>query len=430
MQDRRLASSRLAACALALASFVTPARAVPPQAGGALGSANVEFVANIPDVGAIGGRILGKTMYVTTLSGVRIYDVSLGIPVLQGAFALPHVQNEDVDTNGSLLLVAADHGAGARQTLYVFDVKNKNAPLLLSQMAVPAAHTASCVLNCTYVWLGGDGGRVWVVNLTNPSAPKLSGSFSIGGQVHDVQVDAKGLAWISTGSGLWAYTPSKIYPTRPTFVTGTGDLDNDFIIHNSLRPYASAWRPATNWTTPMTPAELILLTEEDYIGPVEPPLGNGNCREDGAFQTAVYRQVGTMRGTYPLDAWNLGKGTLGTLGDKKGTPPVLCSSHYFGFRNNIAAVAWYEQGVRFLDVSKPKAIRQIGYWLPAEGAAWNAQFNGDYVYVFDAVRGLDVLKFNGKPGDKAVMAPHYNVAALTMPSHEWGYACRIPGVPD
>ena len=415
----------LAIAMLSLASILPAGAAQPPTAGapaaagGALGSKNVEFVANIPDVPAIGARRVGNLIYMTTSQGLRIYDISLGIPVLQGAFELPHWENEDVDTNGKILLIAEDNYVGFGTMLWIFDVSNPHAPLLLSRLDVPSAHTATCINNCTYVWLGGAFGRVNVVDIRNPRDPRNLGSFGVGGTVHDVQVDAKGIAWVSASSGIWGFKPAG--PLDPILVAlNTYGFHNNFIIHNSLRPNASRWKPAASWSAPPTPGELLLVTEENYES-----QANGGCRNDGQFQTGTFRTVGGVSRIDRVASFHIGQGVIGRVSDRKGFA-ATCSSHYFGFQSDVAAVAWYEQGVRFLDVSRPGVIRQIGYYMPLEGAAWSAMYNGQWVYVFDAIRGIDVLKFHGRAGDPSLNSPETNTFVFTRPSPRWGYACRLP----
>jgi FAD-dependent urate hydroxylase len=52
----------------------------------------------------------------------------------------------------------------------------------------------------------------------------------------------------------------------------------------------------------------------------------------------------------------------------------LCSAHYFDVRDGLVAQAWYESGTRFLDVSDPSNIRQVGYWIPAKNVTWSAYY--------------------------------------------------------
>jgi len=413
---------------------------LPPEAGTAVASSNVEFLANFPQITAIGARIKGDYLYSTGVDGLSIYNIALtGLPILQGRLPLPHWENEDVDTNGKLLLISADHLAGSTigdaagtvvepaedefDILYVIDVGIPQAPVLLARLPVPMAHTVSCVLNCQFAWLAGDSG-IAVVDLRVPSKPTYLGTYygTPAGRTHDVQVDAKGIAWVSGSGGVWGHKPNAQAPMNPTLLSGSSQFDNDFIIHNSLRPDAKSWAPATSWSTPVKRSELIYVTEEDYQ-----PQGNGSCAQDGSFQIGSYRQVGSSYRTQVMSRWNLGKGTSGDLtGSKKGDVAAFCSSHYFDVKGDVAAVGWYEQGVRFLSVKDPYKIRQVGYWRPLDSTAWSAQFVGGYVYVIDLTRGLDVLRFNGTGSSGTVKASGIDPVRRTQPSAQWGLACRIP----
>ena len=86
--------------------------------------------------------------------------------------------------------------------------------------------------------------------------------------------------------------------------------------------------------------------------------------------------------------------------DSKAPVTVNCSSHWFDAKDGIAAVGWYEQGVRFLDYRTPTDITQVGYYIPANGSTWAAYWsptdpNGEIVYTADAYRGVDVLRIDG-----------------------------------
>ena len=56
---------------------------------------------------------------------------------------------------------------------------------------------------------------------------------------------------------------------------------------------------------------------------------------------------------------------------------VNCSSHWFEVSEGLVAVGWYEQGTRFLDVHNPRDIRQVGFYLPANGSTWGAYWSPD-----------------------------------------------------
>lgn len=424
--SKRLSASCVAVVA-AIAGMI-PAGAVPPALVGVLASPNVDFVAALPDVAATGARFRGDLMYVTSASGLQIFKIgSDGIPLPQGALALPHYENEDVDTNGKTLLIAADHFLGEPTMLYVIDVSNPMTPLPLNALRVSDAHTVSCINNCSYAWLAGST-RVYVVDLRDPANPKEIGGFDlpVRGSSHDVQVDEAGIAWVSAGGGLFGYTTAD--PLRPTLVASrpngtSSSFNNDFIIHNSWRPNAKAWRARTTDDGTVRAGELVLVTEEDWL-----VTDNKGCSEDGRFQTGRYAKIGSTVKLTKLDDFHIGQGTAGDLSELPRA--AVCSSHYFSYRpDGIVAVAWYQQGTRFLDVSNPKNIRQIGYYLPPVGESFATYYYKGMFYVLDTVRGIEILKLTNGAGAPTQLAPHLNLAApLGAPHPDFGYACRLPVV--
>lgn len=414
---------------------MAPVRAVPPAAGGAIASSNVDFVLNIPDAAAIGGRIrrsvptiLGPRdlFYVTTAQGLRIYDVTLGIPVLTGALELPHFENEDVDTNGRILLIAADQFLGAPNMLYVIDVAVPQAPVIKGVLPFPSeAHTVSCINDCTYAWLAGGRG-VYVVDLTNPANPRQIGNPGRDqGGTHDVQVDDSGIAWVTGGGGLTGYatgdprTPTALgtgSPAAPTVIARGSGFNNNFILHNSLHPNATDLNLSLLSNNVIDPGEIVYVTEEDYI----------TLQEDGSFQAGwLRRQADGQLIVDFRDRWTFGNDlSVDPVGGHK-VGLAFSSSHYFDYRAGTMAVAWYEQGTRFFDVTDPTDLRPIGFFMPAAGnETWSAVFNGEYVYTLDVGRGIDVLRFTGSSSSATVTLPDAPRAALSAPHPTYG-ACRL-----
>src|SRR5207248_1758033 len=107
--------------------------------------------------------------------------------------------------------------------IYVVDVSTPEAPKILSFTDVPAGHTTTCVDSCRYLWTGGPakadsqpadwGGRpIWVTDVRDPVHPKvnpnpieLARNDGKTDYVHDVQVDANGVAWASGRGGVRGY---------------------------------------------------------------------------------------------------------------------------------------------------------------------------------------------------------------------------------
>ena len=181
----------------------------------------------------------------------------------------------------------------------------------------------------------------------------------------------------------------------------------------------------------------LLVTEEDYIDTDETPPGG--CRGQGKFETWDLSRLGkgviTPQGTWETEL--NGMFTSGAV-DSKAPVTVNCSSHWFDAKSGVAAVGWYEQGVRFLDYRTPTDIQQVGYYIPAAGSTWAAYWSptdpsGQIVYTADAYRGVDVLKIDGGGlTGKKVKAPvrdEWLGDALTtsafVPHPDFGFVCPV-----
>lgn len=424
-----------------------------------LKSDNISLLTTLPNPGVIGARFKGDYMYVTTLSGLTIYDIQdPAAPVEVGRLTLPHFQNEDVDLAGDILLISND-AAESTGILYVIDISDPAAPTLRSQIQMGGnpveggpGHTASCILQCKFAWIT-DAGRMRAIDLRDPNAPKDLGTFEtpIGGlATHDVQTDGNGLAWIAGFNGTAIYRIPKSYEgpgdekllaqtdesAQSTydeeFGAGGGSNPNDFIHHNSRR---------------LKNSSVAYITEEDYTRPA--------CKGAGSFQTwRVPTKDGIPNGKdlTLLDQWET---EFLSQENPRDMVAAMCSAHYFDVANNLVAQGWYEQGVRFLDVSDPKNIRQVGYFIPPTAMTWAAYFSPtdqalSTVYVLDASRGIDVLSVV-RPAKGSLSAPRvpcgsdacrdrYKLPKAVAPiKQEWragapaiglqdpryGFACRI-----
>jgi hypothetical protein len=209
-------------------------------------------------------------------------------------------------------------------------------------------------------------------------------------------------------------------------VGGKGDTPIDFIHHDSLR---FGKLPKKGVETRTYPAggtgDIVGIVEEDYARPT--------CEGAGSFQTWKIGDDGVLR---LQDMWGT---EIEALSDGSGFAPStgLCSAHYFDQRDGLVANAWYEEGTRFLDVSDPKDIKQIGYWIPAKGETWSAMFapndpTGQTVYALDFVRGIEVLHIDRGASTKKRSAPvRRSWLRRSAGPSGWstasrsGYVCRI-----
>jgi hypothetical protein len=431
---------------------------------GPLSSDNVSLVTTIPGTAA-GMRIVGKYAYVTGWDGLTVLDISdPAAPKPVSVLPIAHFENEDVESDGRVVLITNDREKENKGgVLYVVDVRHPDAPSLAAVLSLSQitsvergpGHIANCVKDgCRWVWLTG-GARVWVVDLRDMGNPLVAGVFSTPisagsagfgapgktgtGATHDVEHDANGTLWLTGSGGAAAYDAKD--PVHPRLLTttgkqGTDEKVNDFILHNSVHPAAASYHPHAG--AALAKGDVLLVTEEDYVDTGETPPGG--CRGQGKFQTWDVRGYEKGRTMALLDQWKTEVESVPYMSGNKAPVTANCSSHWFRERDGIAAVGWYEQGLRLLDTRNPRDIKQVGYWLPPNGVTWGAYWVADdIVYTADAARGIDVLRVTGLgTGAPAVVAPirasWLGVGAagpggaipFLSPSKAWGYACLLP----
>ena len=388
---------------------VEPLPAEPPLSA----SSNVHVLNHVP--GSAAGMIFkDHYAFVSGWGGLTVLDISKAdSPRLAGALPLPHFENEDVDLCGNTLIIVNDRATrDLGSVLYVVSVANPTSPVVSAVLPLGltgngrgSGHIANFVKSdCSQLWVDG-GDHVEVVDVSVPTAPRSLGKFESAASQsdafrvsHDTELDSTGTVWNVGGGGAAGYKLTT-NPLAPQLLGTTGAAGanpspyNDFILHNSQRRGKS-----------------LLVTEEDYIDTDEVPPGG--CRGQGKFETWDISRL-SRGGITPVDTWETELNGMFTSGavDSKAPVTVNCSSHWFDAKNGVAAVGWYEQGVRFLDYRTPTDIQQVGYYIPANGSTWAAYWsptdpNGEIVYTADAYRGVDVVKIDsGGTTGKKVKAP-------------------------
>jgi LVIVD repeat len=342
-----------------------------PTAGG-FASDNVEWVSTIPlHADSAGASLVGKYFYITTERDLTIYDVSDPVsPQRTGQLiytspGVPYFPEEDPETNGKILLV------GNGGTLMVIDVEDKTNPQIIGEVSGADEHTVSCVLNCKWAY-GSEG---VIVDLRNPAKPEIAGDWTEGNPVqstHDVTEVAPGL--VMTSSQPMMLLDARKDPAHPKMIAMAAMSDQRFI-HSNL------------WPNNMK--DSFFLVGGEASGP--------GCSESASatfmtFSANNYKKTKTFT---MIDEYRLATGlpTEGRMVDS-----TFCV-HWFdtqpGYKNGgIVSIAWYEQGVRFLDISKDGKIKEVGYFIPYVGSTSASYWITDEIlYTADYNRGLDILRF-------------------------------------
>ena len=435
---------------------LTPSSAAPPP--GAI-SSNVEYVTTIPEMAkAISVNFIGDTMFVSTQTGLFAYDVkNPRTPELVGALPQEIWENEDVDVDAQrkLVFISRDPrpapgmptaNVTPKGSILVVDVSDPARMLVKSAVVVDASHTTSCVSRCRWLWSGGPsafaapvpphqsgwkGRPIFATDLRDPANPKacpapidLGRNDGATDYAHDVQVDRAGVAWVSGRGGVRGYWTEGRHRNPLTgkvevadgcnpipFAGGGTELGSSgALMHN-------AWRNPS-YAVDGRRGDVVIGTEENVTTA---------CEQAGKAATF------DLRGTHNGSGWRKGKmRELGTWTPEDAEGATGCASaHYFSDRGDgVLAWGFYAQGTRFLDVSNPRRIRQVGYFRPDGASTWAAYFHKGYVFVADNARGIDVIRFNGKGAGRGrtLVAPPLKRTSFPLrfqPSAAFGWLCPI-----
>ncbi len=449
----------LAALAVAAALVPSSPSAAAPPAGAI--SKNVEYVTTLPELAtAISLNFIGDTMFVSTQTGLFSYDVSNPrAPQRLGALPHPIWENEDVDVDPArkLVFISRDPrpapGLPARYlpkgAVVIVDVSDPRAMVVKNTIVLDGGHTTTCVQKCKWLWTGGPaaytgpvaaqpadwkGRPIFGTDLRDPANPKpcpqpidLKRNDGQTDYAHDVQVDSMGIAWVSGFGGTRGYWTSGRHRNPLTKKVETADGCHPIpyggggtTIGRGASLMHNAWRNP-RYAVDRRRGDLLIGTEENVTS---------NCETAGRAATF------DLRGTYTGAGWTQRKHRMKTLDtwspyDEAGSDGCA-SAHYVDDRGDgVLAWAFYGQGVRFLDVSNPRNIRQVGYYRADDASAWAAYFHKGYVYVADNTRGVDVLRVTGRGGgvSRPVVAPVLPRSATPLrfrPSERLGWLCPEP----
>jgi hypothetical protein len=371
--SKRLLHSCALAILMVLLTGVVPSGAAPTAGG--LASDNVSYVTTVPfEAGAAltGARIVGNYLYAAGARSFSIYDISDPLdPQLMSVTRIgPVFPNEDVDTNGKILMISNQEAGG---TFEVWNVEDKSTPVKLATMEGISDHTFTCVLRCTYGY--GAGGSI--IDLHEPAEPRLIGYWNTGGtEGFDTTEVASGK--ILTATQNIQLLDGRRDPVHPRLVA-TGPNPDDRLIHSLRWPNGGR--------------------DRFFLVQGETPFSQ-RCRADsGAFMTWDTRGYERTHTFHMVDEFRVANGTL-----VDGNPPAGaagCTTMWFQEHpsfddGGLVAVAYFEHGTRFLEVDRRGHISEAGYFMPIGGETIAAYWVTDeIVYAIDISRGIDILRYEG-----------------------------------
>ncbi len=415
------------------------------QPASAAADKGLELVRTITVPGAVSAKVIeeaGKPrwLYVSSATSFLIYDISdAAAPREVGRLPLPTYQNEDLDGSSSLALLSTDvplsaPGSPLGGQLVVVSTVDKARPVPVAHISLPdgAGHTTTCLLQCRWIYATGGATLVAVDlrDLARPTVHRIPLPAS-SGLLHDVDVDDQGLLWLTGDKGLVSVAISRLTsfgpaiaartaratPLTPVVLSTTGAAGSSPAVargtlHGSLRPRAISYTRTSGFLA----GDVLLAAEE---------IATEKCRDGGRFHTFDARGLRTGQPLRLLDSVAPLTDVTASLG--KG-PGAGCSVHWFTQQRQLVAAAWFGAGVRILDVSDPRHVRQIGRYVPVEPRTWSAYWIRDtpYVYALDLHRGLDVLRVTARQGDPEVAALSHDMTGVSRQVRPSDLAlCRV-----
>ncbi len=279
------------------------------------------------------------------------------------------VNDVKVSSDGALAVVTHEGSNDGLNGITILDLADPASPVVVSRYTSgleSGVHNVWIEGDYAYLVLDGNGNGMRVMDLRDPNSPKIVASFYAGSSfLHDVYVRDgiaflshwnAGLILVDVGSGVAGGSP-----TNPVEISRIGDLGGQ--THNA-------------WYWPET--GYVFVGEEDFGTP------------------------GHMR---LIDASDLSNPTVvGTFAVPGATP----HNFWLDEANAVLYLAWYENGLRALDVSGvllgelDRQGREIfgvqydgtgtGCGSPSGTCSWAPQLHQGYVFVSDMNAGMVVLQ--------------------------------------
>jgi hypothetical protein len=334
-----------------------------------------------------GGRRVGDRFFVTGQTHFSAYDISdpANPKLLSRVNHQCRFENEDVAAD-ERSLVYSDFAT--TQSLYVYDVRDAAAPKLVAELPNAGTHTASCVLDCRYLFgsykavtAAGPTSTGQVVDLSDPAAPKVLGDWTDNGvlpsrKVHDVTEIAPGL--VLSASAPIQLMDVRRDPVKPDVLARSPDAAKRYHSVEWPRQGLDRWVLASFETNATTRCE----------------AGVGDF---AVFDAGRAAQTGELvpHSTYFLTNTN----DESSSGNPAANTGLGCSPHWFATRpswhdGGVVALGAYDHGTKFLRVDPMGNISEVGHFrAPGTNASAAYWITCDIVYVVDYTRGFDVLRF-------------------------------------
>jgi hypothetical protein len=299
--------------------------------------------------------------------------------------------------------VLKPNGSGKNGT-FIVEITDPLHPKTISFMEIPqGSHNQSIHPSGNYLYNSNSDlmtsfqPAIEIHDISDPNNPRKVGELSIptrpglGTESHDISFNS---------AGDRAYSAA----LSQGVIIDTSDPANPKVLTSFVDPAINVWHQMELFRSG---GREFLIAEDEFAGAV----GTSQCPNGGVH---VYDVTGANENNpVKIGYWN--------IDDVRPTDEaeMRCTAHVFRIhpRQKLMTFAWYNGGVRVVDISGlegiavgdrnltgQKGMKEIGFYKVDGGESWSAKTpaidrRGNFtLYSNDIKRGLDVFRFEGARG--------------------------------
>ncbi len=328
-------------------------------------------------------------------------ESSGGLRLISESFV---TQGEAVDVyvaKNHAYVVSIDRRGGTRGGLTVFDVSDRAHPVLKTSISLPGDSSWNGVWSKgDALYIAANSAGLVVYDITDPAAPSYVRHVPAGeAGVHTLLVD---------GDRLYAMSPDGVthvhdvtHPLAPTLLQRIV-LPEEFTFGGTHDAFAYEGRLYISNT--FGGYSVVDVTDLDNVRHLGQYVHGGYAHHSavGTFAGRTIAFEGTEFNSSHLRVLDVtDPGNIIKIGEFRLSPVI--SIHNMILRGNRLYIAWYQGGLRVLDVSNPTKPRQVAHyntWRESDPGHTDYLFEGTYgvrvpgdgyVYLADSVRGLLIV---------------------------------------
>jgi len=359
-------------------------------------SDNLRLIQNFPM--PLGNEIEfeGSRLYVNQYGqgsdiGVRSFEISRG-RLRQTGMLVCSGLTDVAALDGRLLAVGLQQGGeecnsapppvtGISGGVHIASMKDPARPRLLGHIPLPGGvHTLTRYTGSPYVYtaIGGseahvaNDGVTHIVDVSKPSAPTVAATYKSRlnpAGCHDILFE-------------------RIKNQVIGFCPGLGGTE----IWDASNPLAP--QPIGRMLVPFVqlPHQVAVSSDGKVAAVSDEAFVAHGCQGGAPLGALWFYDITDLTEPKVLGFYGPQRGDL-PFGSLSGND-LSCTAHNFNFIPNsrMMVVAWITGGTTVIDISDPRAVKEVAHYRPEEGIAMSSYWYRGRIYVGDFDRGLDVLE--------------------------------------